>query len=93
MELFDTVGAFASALAPIIWAVIQVTKKSFSIRKNYVPAIALFVGLLIGAAAVPFTDLALVERLWAGGLGGLLSTGLFELWNKREGFTTEKEGL
>ncbi|SEQ11509.1 hypothetical protein SAMN04487883_10344 [Bacillus licheniformis] len=41
------------------------------------------IGLLIGAAAYPFTDLELVLRLWSGGLAGLTATGLFEIGKNR----------
>ncbi|MNC63461.1 hypothetical protein D3C75_1135830 [compost metagenome] len=51
----------------------------------------LAIGLFIGAVSYPFTDMALILRLWAGGLAGLSATGLFELaFNKRDGMTKDK---
>lgn len=73
---------FATILAPIILAVIQLIKVSTPIKKNYIPLIAFVVGIFIGFAASPFTELELVLRLWAGVLAGLSATGLFELGSK-----------
>ncbi|BAQ08829.1 predicted protein [Bacillus sp. OxB-1] len=44
-------------------------------------------GIFVGFAASPFTDLDVVLRLWAGGLAGLSATGLFELVDKQDGYT------
>lgn len=76
---------FATILAPIILAVVQLIKVTADIPKNYIPLIAFAVGIFIGYAASPFTELDVVLRLWAGGLAGLSATGLFELGNKHEG--------
>lgn len=78
---------FATILAPIILAVVELIKRTAPIKKNYIPLIAFAVGVFIGFAASPFTDLDIVLRLWAGGLAGLSATGLFELGNKYEGNT------
>lgn len=80
---------FATILAPIILAVVQLVKVTVNIPKNYIPLIAFAVGIFIGFAASPFTDLELVLRLWAGGLAGLSATGLFELGNKHDGTTKD----
>ncbi|WP_188775617.1 holin [Paenibacillus hunanensis] len=71
--------AFASTLAVVVLALVQLVKTTVNVPKNILPLIGLVVGLLIGAAAYPFSDLELVLRLWAGGLAGLSATGLFEL--------------
>lgn len=81
---------FASIIAPIITGLVEVVKKAVNIKINYVPLLALAVGALVGFAGEPFTELDLVNRLWAGGLAGLAATGLFELVKQREG--TSKEG-
>ncbi|WP_223066699.1 holin [Paenibacillus caui] len=87
-EVFQNVLTFASTLSVIIMALVQLIKNTWPIPKNYVPMVGVIVGLLIGAAAYPFTELTLVLRLWSGGLAGLSATGLFELaFNKREGTT------
>ncbi|MEK3969430.1 holin [Paenibacillus sp. FSL H7-0323] len=82
--------AFASVIAVFVLAGVQFVKTSFNVPKNILPLIGLVIGLLIGAAAYPFTELGLVLRLWAGGLAGLSATGLFELaFSNRSGTTKE----
>lgn len=70
---------FASLLAPIILAVTELFKRTFTLPKTFIPLIAFAVGIFIGFAASLFTDLDVVSRLWAGGLAGLAATGIFEL--------------
>lgn len=82
---------FATVLAPIILALVQLIKKTVNLKNNLVSLIAFAVGLFVGAAAAPFTDLDIVLRLWAGGLAGLSATGLFELMDNQDG-TTKEEG-
>ncbi|WP_404335882.1 holin [Planococcus rifietoensis] len=82
---------FASILVPIITALVEVIKKATSIPVNFVSVLALIVGLIIGFAAEPFTDLDYVNRLWAGGLAGLASVGLFEVVKQRESIAKEGE--
>lgn len=81
---------FATILAPIILAVVQLFKKTFIIKNNLLSLIALAVGLFVGFAASPFTDLDLVLRLWAGGLAGLSATGLYELMDNQSGKSKEE---
>lgn len=89
-EILDDVMAFASILAVFVLALVQLVKNSINIPRNAVPVIGLLIGLLIGAAAYPFTDLDIVLRLWAGGFAGLSATGLFELaFKDRPGTTKE----
>ena len=76
--------------APIILALVEGRKRNGTIPNNFIPLIAFAVGIFIGFVAYPFTELPLDLRLWAGGLAGLASTGLFELGTKRNGTT---EGL
>ena len=80
---------FATVLAPIVLALIELVKKTFKVKVNLLPLIALVIGLAIGAAATPFTDMELTLRLWAGGFAGLSATGLFELVKHRDGQTKE----
>lgn len=80
----EQVLIFATVLAPVVTALVELVKRSAPIPKGVIPVVSLLVGMLIGAAAYPFTDLDLVLRLWSGGLAGLAATGLFELTlNKR----------
>ncbi|MDU0328684.1 holin [Paenibacillus sp. 3LSP] len=85
----NNVMAFASVLAVFVLALVQLVKTTVNLPKNIVPLIGVVIGILVGAAASPFTSLDLVLRLWAGGLAGLSATGLFELGNKRDGSTKE----
>ncbi len=88
MNDMQEVVIFATALAPIILALVELVKKTAKVPVNLIPLIALVIGLLIGAAAFPFTEFDLILRLWAGGFAGLSATGLFELaFKKREGTT------
>lgn len=83
----EQVLIFATIVSPIILALVELIKKTMVIKVNYIPAIALFIGLTVGFLAYPFTDLAMDLRLWAGAIGGLAATGLFELGSKRTGET------
>lgn len=74
---------FASILAPIIFALTEAIKRTEKVAPKLLPFVALALGILIGFAAQPFTDLDLALRLWAGGLAGLAATGLFELGTNR----------
>ncbi|MYL45071.1 holin [Virgibacillus halodenitrificans] len=78
---------FATLIMPVVAALMEGVKRSVKLPKNFLPAISLIIGLLIGAAAYKFTDMDLVLRLWAGGFAGLAGTGLFELIKKRNGVT------
>nr|WGD61817.1 holin [Bacillus subtilis] len=78
---------FATVLAPILTALVQLVKKTVKLPTNVIPALSFVIGIGLGAVAYPFTDLDLVSWLWAGGFAGLVATGLFELGAKREGTT------
>lgn len=80
--------SLATVLLPIVTAVTQLIKTTISMPKKMVPFCALVAGILLGLAAVPLTDLDWITRLWAGGLAGLSSTGLYEMaFNKKTGRT------
>lgn len=70
--------AMATAIAAVTNGAVQAIKKTKKVNKNYLPLIAIVVGLLLGAAAL-FVEIGLIERLWAGGISGLASVGLFEI--------------
>lgn len=78
---------FATIIAPVVLGVTELFKKTFNVKVTYIPMVAVVVGLLVGLASQPFTELDLYLRLWAGGLSGLSATGLFELAKNREGTT------
>lgn len=82
----DQILIMATVIAPVTTAIMQWVKQ-LNINKNAIPFIAVAVGFLLGIASYPFVDAELIERLWAGGISGLASVGLYELGNKgmREG--------
>jgi cobalamin synthase len=89
-EILTAVLAFATTLAVFVLALVQLAKKTINMPVNIVPVVGLVIGVLVGAAAYPFTDLDLTLRLWAGGIAGLSATGLFELvFSDRKGNTKE----
>lgn len=76
----EQIMVFATVLCPIVTALVELVKRTFpNLSKRAVPLLSVVVGLLIGAAAVPFTDMDLVFRLWSGGFAGIAATGLFEI--------------
>lgn len=76
----EQVLMFATVISPITLAVVELIKRTFKFPANYVPAVAVLIGLVVGFASYPtFTDLPLDVRLWAGALGALAATGVFEL--------------
>ncbi|SES02422.1 holin [Salipaludibacillus aurantiacus] len=72
----------ATIIAPVVTGVVQGIKKTGFLNKQFAPLVAIIIGLLLGAAAFPFADVDMAERLWAGGISGLASVGLFELGKK-----------
>lgn len=87
----EQVLLFATILAPIIVALNELVKRTVNMPKNLIPLMGFFLGLIVGVIAYPFTDLDIALRLWAGGLSGLSSVGLFELGKYREGNTKEEK--
>ncbi len=83
----EQVLLLATIISPIVLALVELVKQTVKFPKNYVPLVSLVIGLVVGFAAQPFTELDLVLRLWAGGFAGLSATGLFELVKKNDGYT------
>lgn len=76
--------AIATLIAPITSGAVQAVKKASNVNKRYLPLLAVAVGMVLGAAAF-FVDVGMGERLWAGGISGLASVGLFELSKNTKG--------
>jgi len=75
-------------LAPVILGLTETAKRMFSIKKDYLPTVAIIIGLLVGfAAGPPLFEMHIILRLWSGALAGLASTGLYEAGTKRQGKT------
>ncbi|WP_281659247.1 holin [Halobacillus sp. Cin3] len=82
---------FATVISPFVAGVLEIVKRLAALPKNYIPLIALMIGVALGAVSYPFTEMNIALRLWAGAGAGLSATGLFELVQKREGHTTKIE--
>lgn len=74
-------------LTPVVFGLMEATKQMFTLKKNHLPLIAVFVGLFVGFVAGPLVDMDIYLRLWGGALAGLASTGLYEISTKRTGET------
>lgn len=79
----EAVLLLATLIAPVVLALVELVKRSEVVSNKWLPFVSLALGLAVGYAALPFTELDTVLRLWAGALAGLSATGLFELVMKR----------
>lgn len=70
---------FATVIAPVTLALVQMIKLTSKINKRIIPLIALAIGLVIGILSAPLSDLDLWLRMWSGGFAGLSAVGLYEL--------------
>lgn len=61
---------------------LKLWKQAANVNKRYLPAVATILGMGLGAAAY-FLDAEIGLRLWAGGMSGLASVGLFQLGKQR----------
>lgn len=91
MKVYSEIVIFATLLAPIILSLTELLKLTFKLNKNLLPAVSFVVGLAVGVAAFPFTDLDSVLRLWAGGLAGLAASGLFDLGKRTIEYVKEEK--
>lgn len=89
MSLPQELLLLATLIVPMATGVVEVLKQALTIKKNFIPLIGLFVGVCIGFIAAPLSDADIYLRLWAGGIAGLTSSGLYELVTKRNGTTKE----
>lgn len=67
----------ATAIALVVGGVVEAVKRATNVNKRYLPIVALVVGIGVGASAY-FLDAEIGLRMWAGGIAGLMSVGLFE---------------
>jgi len=68
----------ATIIAPVTGGVLQAVKHAALVKPRYIPLLAVFLGIGLGATAY-FLEHDLIIRMWAGGISGLAATGLFEL--------------
>ena len=81
---------FASILTPIILGLTEVVKLSVKFPANYVPLVALVIGVVVGILGGTFDSvgLSLETRIWSGVVSALAATGLFEMvFKDRPGVT------
>lgn len=81
----DGVLVLATAIGVFVALIIQLIKMSYSaakggqeINSNWIPLLSVIIGMIVGAAVAPFTEMDLVLRLWAGGLSGFMASGIYE---------------
>lgn len=67
----------ATAISLVVGGIIEAIKRASNVNKRFLPIMAMAVGILVGAAAY-FLDAEIGTRMWAGGIAGLMSVGLFE---------------
>lgn len=73
----ETILILATAIAIVVGGAVEAIKRATNVNKRYLPIVAIAVGILVGAAAY-FLDAEIGLRMWAGGIAGLMSVGLFE---------------
>ncbi|SEI03755.1 Bacteriophage A118-like holin, Hol118 [Halobacillus karajensis] len=88
-EIMTQVLMFATVISPFVAGLLEVIKRLAALPKNFIPLIAVVIGVILGVVAYPFTEMDGTMRLWAGAGAGLSATGLFELVQRRDGRTTK----
>lgn len=69
----------AMALLVVITAVVEVMKRTFNIKARYLPITSIVVGIFVSILVWPLTDYSLYLMIVAGIIGGLASSGAFDL--------------
>lgn len=89
----EQIIAFAGVISVLTIAITEVFKKIKGIPKTIIPALSMLIGVVIGGITVFIpeivTELSLGGRLLAGLISGLMATGLWETFKKRDGVTKE----
>ena len=87
-ELMKQVLFLATIAAPMVTGLVEIVKRTVVLKNNYIPLVALTCGVLVGFLMQPlFPDVDLYLRLWAGGISGMTSVGLYETATTRTGVT------
>lgn len=69
----------ASAIVLIVVAVVEVLKKTFKIKKRFLPATSVLVGIFIALILTPLTDHNFYYMGIVGLITGLTASGAFDL--------------
>lgn len=65
-EIMTQVLLFATAISPFVVGFLEVVKRLAALPKNYIPLIAVVIGMVLGAVAYPFTGMdAIMGRSWS----------------------------
>ncbi|MFC0187784.1 holin [Fictibacillus aquaticus] len=75
----EDVLLFASFLAPVVTGLVELAKRTISIRKKYIPLFSFFTGIAAGLLGYPFAEMPVEMRIWSGAIAGLAGTGLYEI--------------
>lgn len=85
----DGVLVLSTAIGILVAALMQLAKSSYTaftkgkeINPNWIPMLAVVVGMIVGLAVAPFTTLDWVLRLWAGAISGFMASGIYETVKK-----------
>lgn len=87
MEFPGELLLLVTLISPVIIGLSEVAKQTVRIPKNIIPLVAIFIGIIVGIAAAPFTTVDIYIRIWAGVIAGLASVGLYESGKSRDGYT------
>lgn len=84
----DGVLIMATGIGVFVALVMQLIKTTYTaatnkeLNKNWIPLIAVVVGMVMGLAVAPFTSMDWVLRLWAGAVSGFMASGIYETVKK-----------
>lgn len=84
----DGVLIMATGIGVFVALVMQLIKTTYlaatnkELNKNWIPLIAVVVGMVMGLAVAPFTSMDWVLRLWAGAVSGFMASGIYETVKK-----------
>lgn len=69
----------AGIISGIVLGLVKLVKEAEVVPKRFLPLVGLLIGVFAGLLSMPFSDLDVGMRLWAGLVAGLTATGFFEL--------------
>lgn len=68
----------AITLVAIVTAVVEVLKRTFNIKKRYLPIVSIAVGILIALILWPLSEFELYYMIVVGFIAGLTASGTFD---------------
>lgn len=93
----EQIIAFAGVISVLTIAITEVFKRMGAIPKTIIPALSMLVGVIIGGITIFIpeivSELSIGGRLLAGLISGLMATGLWETFKKRDGNTKENNKI